>query len=246
MGDELGRLLREVDRKKMELAERPDPAPEALEAYEERFLFESVYYNNTMEGNQLSLDEIKEALLNDVVIANKPLSDHIAIVGYRDAMRLAQVYVDSNRRITEHEIKRLHAQMMIDKQDISGEYRSFNLTIQGHRPTSYEKVGQKMQKLAESKPPEYAHIIESAAFFHLRLEKIHPFADGNGRVGRLIINIMLEQAGLPPIIIYAEDRPAYYEALNAYDGLDGKPQTLPMQLLLAKLASRHLDELLEL
>ena len=246
MGDELGRLLREADRKKMELADRPDPAPEALEAYQERFLFESIFYNNTIEGNQLSLEDVQAVLQDDVVIAGKPLSDHIAIVGYQRAMQLADLYVNQGRRITEHEIKRLHATMLIDRPELSGEYRKHNLIIQGHRPTTYEKVGLKMQQLTESKPSEFAHPIESIAFFHLRLEKIHPFADGNGRVGRLIINLMLEQAGFPAIIILKTDRPAYHAALNAYDGLDGNPQVLPMQVLLAELVIRHLDELLAL
>jgi len=244
MGDELGRLLREVDRKKMELAERPEVAPNARDAYEERFLYESIFFNNTMEGNQLTAAEIRQVLTDDVVIAGKPLSDHIALVGYRDAMRLSDRYIQQQRRITEHEIRRLHACMLIDKQEMAGEYRTYNLMIQGHRPTSYEKVGLKMQQLTEAKPSEHAHPIESIAWFHLRLEKIHPFGDGNGRVGRLIINIMLEQAGFPAVIIRDTDRECYYEALNAYDGLDGNPQVLPMQLLLGQLVSRHLDELL--
>jgi Fic family protein len=246
MGEELGRLLREVDRKKMELAARPDPAPEAIDAYEERFLYESIYYNNTMEGNQLSAAEVEAVLKGDSVVAGKPLSDHMMIVGYRDAMALAQQYTMQRRHIGELEVCRLHARMLIDKPDIAGEYRGYNLMIKGHRPTSYEKVGLKMAQLVEARPPEYAHPVESTAFFHLRLEKIHPFGDGNGRVGRLIMNIMLEEAGLPPVVIRVEDRPAYYAALNAYDGLDGNRQVLPMQLLLAELASRELDALLAL
>ncbi|MDR2957253.1 MAG: Fic family protein [Coriobacteriales bacterium] len=243
MGDELGRLLREVDRKKMEMTERPDPAPEAQEAYEERFLFESVYFNNTMEGNQLTYEEVEAVLKNDLVIAGKPLSDHMSLVGYRDAMQLAQQYVIQNRRIGEHELLRLHSRILIDKPEIAGEYRLYNLMIKGHRPTSYEKIGTKMHQLVEKRAPEYAHPVESAAYFHLRLEKIHPFGDGNGRVGRLIINIMLEQAGLPPVIIREGDRQEYYEALNAYDGLDGNRQVLPMQLHLAGLVIRHIDEI---
>jgi hypothetical protein len=65
-------------------------------------------------------------------------------------------------------------------------------------------------------------------------------------VGRLIINAMLEEAGYPPIIVRIDDKPRYYEALNAYDGLDGNPQVAPMQLLLAELVGRELDALLAL
>jgi hypothetical protein len=57
---------------------------------------------------------------------------------------------------------------------------------------------------------------------------------------------MLEQLGYPAIIVMLDDKQAYYEALNAYDGLDGNPRVVPMQMLLAKLVVRHLDELLAL
>jgi len=246
MGEDLDLLLREADRKKAELAEKLELAPDALEADRERFLFASVYHNNAIEGNSLSAAEVQSVLTNDEVIAGKPLSDHLAVIGYRDAIKLGEYYAKQKRHISEHEIRNLHYRMLITNQDISGTYRTYNLMIHGHRPTSYEKVAYKMLQLAESRPPEHTHPIEAAAFFHLRLEKIHPFADGNGRVGRLIINIMLEQAGYPSVIVNLEDKPGYYAALNAYDGLDGNPQIKPMQLFLAELVNRQFDELLAL
>ncbi|MCL2137650.1 MAG: Fic family protein [Coriobacteriia bacterium] len=242
----LGRLLREVDRKKMELNEKPNPAPETLEAYLEQFFYESIYLNNNMEGNQLTASEVEYLLKNDTVISNKPFSDHMKIAGYRDALLLANQYVLQDRRIDEYEISRLHSRLLIDKPESAGDYRDYNLMIKGHRPTSYEKVAAKMAELTEARPSETSHPIESTAFFHLRFEKIHPFGDGNGRIGRLIINIMLEQAGLPAVIIRMDDRPLYYAALNAYDGLDGNRQVLPMQVLLAELVNRELDTLLAL
>jgi Fic family protein len=246
MSELLGQLLREVDRKKMELEAKPTPAVEVIEAYEEQFLYQSVYFNNTLEGNQLTSDEVIRVLSNDQVVADKPLSDHMMLVGYRDAMSLAQQYVTQNRRIDEYEVCRLHARLLIDKPDIAGDYRDYNLMIKGHRPTAHEKISTKMAELSAARPPEHAHPIESTSYYHLRLEKIHPFGDGNGRVGRLIINIMLEQAGFPAIIIRETDRPEYHAALNAYDGLDGSRQVLPMHILLATLVNRELDTLLAL
>ena len=246
MSDELDALLREVDKKKAELGLKPQMAPDAEDAYRERFLFDSIYQSNAIEGNKLTRDEVEGVLLNNQVIAGKSLSDHVAVLGYRDALRLGRRYVCDNTHIGEHEIKKLHYKMLIDQQDVSGEYRHYNLMIHGHRPTSYQKVPLKMQELAESKPSGRCHPIEDIAFFHLRLEKIHPFGDGNGRVGRLIINIMLEQQGYPAIIITLDDRAEYFAALNAYDGLDGNPSVMPMRILLAKLVLRHLDALLAL
>ncbi|MDR0347535.1 MAG: Fic family protein [Coriobacteriales bacterium] len=246
MSDELDVLLREVDRKKAEFGLRPPLAPDADEAYQERFLFDSIYHSNAIEGNSLTRDEVERVLTANAVVEGKTLSDHVAVLGYRDATLLGQRYVREKTRITEHEIKNLHHRMLIDQQAVGGEYRNYNLMIHGHRPTSYEKVPYKMLQLCDARPSEDRHPIESIAFFHLRLEKIHPFGDGNGRVGRVIINIMLEQLGYPAVIVRVDDRQAYYEALNAYDGLDGNPRVQPMQLFLTRLVSRHLDELLAL
>jgi len=60
-------------------------------------------------------------------------------------------------------------------------------------------------------------ILKAAAYFHLRFEYIHPFADGNGRVGRILLNYFLMTRGQPPIIVYDDDKAAYYAALEAYD-----------------------------
>jgi Fic family protein len=246
VSDELDVLLREVDRKKAEFGVNPPLAPEVEEACQERFLYDSIYHSNAIEGNELTREEVERVLTANEVIAGKPLSDHVAVLGYRDATLLGQRYVRENTRITEHEVKRLHYTMLIDQQTVGGEYRNYNLMIHGHRPTSYEKVPYKMLQLCDARPSEDKHPIESIAFFHLRLEKIHPFGDGNGRVGRVIINVMLEQLGYPAVIVTLDDKQAYYRALNAYDGLDGNPQVEPMQILLAKLVNHRLDELLSL
>jgi Fic family protein len=246
VSDELDVLLREVDRKKAELGLKQPLAPDAAEAYQERFLYDSIYHSNAIEGNSLTREEVERILTSNEVVGGKSLSDHVSVLGYRDAVRLGQRYARENTRITEHEIKRLHYTMLIDQQEVGGEYRNYNLMIHEHRPTSYEKVPYKMLQLCDSRPSEDRHPIESIAFFHLRLEKIHPFGDGNGRVGRVIINVMLEQLGYPPIIVTLDDKQAYYEALSAYDGLDGNPRVEPMQLFLTQLVGRTLDELLAL
>jgi Fic family protein len=246
VSNELDVLLREVDKKKAELGLKAPLAPDAEEAYQERFLFDSIYASNAIEGNGLSREEVERVLVHNEVVAGRLFSDHVAVLGYRDAMRLGQRFARERTRITEHEIKRLHYRMLIDHQEVSGEYRTYNLMIHGHRPTSYEKVSYKMLQLCDARPSEDRHPIESIAFFHLRLEKIHPFGDGNGRVGRIIINSMLEQHGYPPVIVTLDDKQRYYEALNAYDGLDGNPRVEPMQILLAQLVIRQLDALLAL
>ncbi|MDR0501516.1 MAG: Fic family protein [Coriobacteriales bacterium] len=245
MSEELEILIRKADKLKAELASKTI-APDALDAYQERFLYENIYNSAAIEGNSLTLDEVKEILSNNVVIPGKSLSDHLGVVGLRDASLQARKYLDAGTRITEHEIRKLHYMALIDQQALSGEYRSYNVMIRGHRPTSYEKIPYKMLQLVESKPSEDKHPIESIAFFHLRLEKIHPFGDGNGRVGRLLINLMLEEAGFPGVIFNADIKQRYYEALEDYDGLRGNPRVTSMQILLAELVVAELETLLAL
>jgi Fic family protein len=246
VSEELDVLLREIDKKKAALNMNPPLAPDVESAYQERFLYDNIYHNNAIEGNQLTREEVELVLKDNQVIPGKSFRDHVAVLGYLDALILAQRYGCDGVRITEHELRKLHRTMLIDQQLVSGEYRNYNLMIHGHRPTSYEKVPYKMTQLVEARPSDLRHPIENIAFFHLRLEKIHPFGDGNGRVGRLIMNALLEEAGYPAVIVRVEDKTRYYEALNAYDGLDGNPQVEPMQLFLAELVCRQLDEQLAL
>lgn len=246
MSEELDVLIREADKKKAQLTQK-SIAPEVYDAYKERFFYADVYNSLAIEGNQLSLEEIKSVLAENVVIPGKSLNDHLDVVGYRDAIIQSQEYVDYNIRLTEHEIKKLHYQMLISHQQLSGLYRTYNMMINGHRPTSYEKISYKMLQLTERhKTVEHEHPIEEAAFFHLRFEKIHPFGDGCGRVGRIIINTMLAQNEYPAVIFDVTEKERYYAALEAYDGLKGNPQIEPMQIYLAELVIRQLDELLAL
>jgi Fic family protein len=246
MSEELDVLIREADRKKAQLAQKP-LASDVVDAYQERFLFTDIYNSLAIEGNELNREEIEDILTNDVVISGKPLSDHMGAVGYRDAILQSREYVSGKVRITEHEIRKLHYKLLIAQQQLSGEYRNYNMMIRGHRPTSYEKVPYKMVQLASRiDGSEDEHPLEVIAFFHLRLEKIHPFGDGNGRVGRVIVNTMLAQHEYPQVIFEARERERYYQALEAYDGLQGNPQVEPMQVYLAELVIRQLDELLAL
>jgi Fic family protein len=247
MSEELDLLIREADKKKVQLAQKEPLAPQDADAYQERFLFDSIYHSLAIEGNELKRDEVERVLTNNEVVAGRSLTDHLSVVGYRDASIQSREYVRNNTRITEHEIKKLHYKLLIDQQAVSGEYRTYNVMIRGHRPTAYEKVPYKMVQLVDNIGTfEDEHPIEAAAFFHLRLEKIHPFGDGNGRVGRLLLNTMLEQAGYPAVLFDVAQKQQYYEALEAYDGLNGNPQVEPMQIFLAKLVIAQLDTLLAL
>ena len=98
-----------------------------------------------------------------------------------------------------------------------------------------------MQKHAERK--KSMHLLECFALFHLEFEGIHPFVDGNGRTGRLILNLELMQNGYPPINNKFNDRTKYYEAFDAYYRNNNAG---PMTEMIAKYVEQRLDEYLSI
>jgi len=109
--------------------------------------------------------------------------------------------------------------VLMDRPEDRGVYRRIPVRIMGayHVPPDPVLVPEQMERLvAEFEGNKKLHPIERAALFHLKFEGIHPFVDGNGRTGRLILNLMLMQAGYPPINVEYSDRKRYYEAFDAY------------------------------
>lgn len=77
-----------------------------------------------------------------------------------------------------------------------------------------DEMAELLEELRDVAPEK---VLTAAAYFHAKFENIHPFADGNGRTGRLAMNYLLVLNGHPPIVIHEEDRKGYYEALEAWD-----------------------------
>lgn len=115
-------------------------------------------------------------------------------------------------------IKQIHTLVLMDRPGDRGVYRRISVKIMGayHTPPEPVVVPEQMEKLVKEFSKKKLHPIESAALFHLKFEGIHPFVDGNGRTGRLILNLFLMQNGYPPINVKFADRKRYYEAFDSY------------------------------
>lgn len=102
-----------------------------------------------------------------------------------------------------------------------GEYKKGDyVTGRNETGAPAEDVSDEIRELLEDLsdiPPEPEKILTAAAFFHAKFENIHPFADGNGRTGRLAMNYLLAAHNHPPLVIHQADRKAYFEALEAWD-----------------------------
>ncbi len=108
-----------------------------------------------------------------------------------------------------------HLQIFKDtKPDIAGSFRSYPVRVGLYVAPSYEKIGNMMNQLTAFANGSKLNPVEVAARAHYMFEKIHPFGDGNGRIGRLLMNYILWRNGYPMLIIEYTKRKSYYKALE--------------------------------
>ncbi len=232
----------EVDALKAELDKRRPLTQGELQRLRDEFLVEYTYNSNAIEGNTLTLQETA-LVLEGITIDQKPLKDHLEAVGHRDAFLYVQELVQNRVPFSESIIKQIHALVLMDRPEDRGIYRRIPVRIMGayHEPPDPILVQEQMEKLvAEFERNKKMHPVERAALFHLKFEGIHPFVDGNGRTGRLILNLMLMQAGYPPINVKYSDRKRYYDAFDAY--YRNSDATVMYSILLAVLG-KELDRI---
>ena len=210
---------------------RPLPAS-AVEKLRQQFELEMTYNSNAIEGNSLTLKETYLVLSEGITIKGKPLKDHLEAKDQHEALEFLHDLVSPDRKstISEHLIRNLH-QIVMQKTDaeFAGKYRVSNVFIGGadHTPPDALQVPMEMEKLINwfIKERKRLHPIELSALLHHKFVYIHPFFDGNGRTARLIMNLILMQAGYPLAVILKNDRKKYYRVLALADKRDIDPMT---------------------
>ncbi|MBC6679278.1 Fic family protein [Zhenpiania hominis] len=235
-------LLEMIDRKKTELDTRRPLTEGEIARLTEEFVVEFTYNSNAIEGNTLTLRET-DMVLRGLTIDQKPLKDHMEAVGHKDAFYFVRDQVKEQAPLSERVIKQIHYLVLADKEEDRGVYRRVPVRIMGakHEPVQPYLIQPKMEQLLEAYKNSTEHIIPRLAQFHIEFEGIHPFIDGNGRTGRLLVNLELMKAGYPPIDIKFTDRIAYY---NAFDEYYGKHNLGVMEKLFAGYVSEKLDRYL--
>ena len=180
---------------------------------------ENVYNSNAIENSTLTLEETEKILLEQT------LSRNVSLREVFEAKNLARVIEYMRKKVKESELGKdlivLVHQMLIGGIDdaIAGRFR---------REGEYVRVGayiapapEHVERMLETALLEYSsdlgtYFLDRIARFHLDFETIHPFCDGNGRIGRVIINFQLLQHGLPRIIIRNKEKDVYYRAFSDY------------------------------
>ncbi len=210
-------ILSQIDRKKKELDNRRPLTEGELERLNEEFIVEYTYNSNAIEGNTLTLRET-DLVLKGLTIDKRPLKDHMEAVGHKEAFEFVIELVKDNVTISERIIKQIHYLVLADKKEDRGVYRRIPVHIMGayHEPVQPYLIEPKMEQLLHDFAENNEHIVTKLARFHIEFEGIHPFIDGNGRTGRLLVNLELMKAGYPPIDIKFTDRIAYYDAFDEY------------------------------
>jgi len=232
-------LLSQIDRKKKELDGKRPLTEGELARLNEEFTVEYTYNSNAIEGNTLTLRET-DLVLRGLTIDQKPLKDHMEAVGHKEAFDFVTELVKEKCEINERVIKQIHYLVLADKKDDRGVYRRLPVRIMGaaHEPVQPYLIVPKMEELLRNYLASEEHIVTKLVRFHIEFEGIHPFIDGNGRTGRLLVNLELMKAGYPPIDIKFTDRIAYY---NAFDEYYVKHNLKAMESLFAKYINERLD-----
>lgn len=225
-------------------ARRPLPQDQAQAEYE-KLRLEWTYHSNAIEGNSLTLGETAFYLREGLTSEGKPFVDYLEAKNHAEAIDWLHDRARAKKPITESFIKDLNALLhkgiterpargangaLYMRKITPGAYKrepNHVLTLAGeiHYYADPLQVPGEMEKLVRTIADEEGsmHPVELSVHAHYEISRIHPFDDCNGRVARLLLNLLLMRAGYPPIVIKNEERREYLEALSAADGGNREP-----------------------
>ena len=242
---DLSRALDRLDALQAELDALRPLTEEQVGRAMQRLRLEWTYHSNAIEGNSLTYGETRALLMEGVTAHGKPLKDHLDIERHRDVVLYIEELVGSSEPLRVDFVKEIHHRLMGDEYEIEVELpdgRRERRTRKGggykERPNNVRtptgeihyyvdplevpgRVAELVEWLSSDEAGEM-HPVARAALFHHRFVEIHPFPDGNGRVSRVLMNVLLMRDDYIPAVIRQENRPSYYGALAAADA--GDPQ----------------------
>lgn len=179
-------------------------------------------------------------VLRGLTIDQKPLKDHMEAVGHKEAFDFVRELVQNQVPMSQRVIQQIHYLVLADKKDDRGVYRRVPVRIMGaqHEPVQPDLIQPRMEQLVATFAESAGHIVTRLARFHIEFEGSHPFIDGNGRTGHLLVNLELMKTGYPPIDIEFTDRLAYDHAFDEYHA---KHSLSAMEKLFARYINERLD-----
>src|SRR3989338_2715057 len=181
----------------------------------DQFILKLTYHSNSIECSTLTEPDTAAILFDNVALPNKNLIEQLEAKNHQTALNYLFDHTAKKEKINEDLVLKLHSILMNGVRPDAGVYRDHAVRITGvNLPTanyaSVPKLTSEIMTLAALKTKD---IIALSASVHSKFEQIHPFSDGNGRVGRLLMNAMLLSANLAPAIIRNEQKQLYYTYL---------------------------------
>ena len=181
------------------------------------FLLEMTYHTNSIEGSTFNEPEVRAVLFDDVTIPNKTVLEHQEVKNHQGALAFVMRWIrDEDGNITELFIKRIHEILMNSILHNAGQYRTHNVRIAGANVATSNplKINKHMGELIKELNNPTKDIVTHIAQTHAKFERIHPFSNGNGRVGRLLMLTTAFKNNLAPVLVKKEKKTAYYNYLQ--------------------------------
>ena len=203
-----------------------------------RFAIQFIFESNAIEGSRLSAKEVESIVKKKYI---KKTIDRKEIIEVQNAIRAFELIEKTDFKLNQRSIIELH-KIVTFGLNIDQGYKKTKIIVNNKETVPHGEVRSAMAKLfswLKAEQKEKRHPLFIAADFHSRFEYIHPFADGNGRVGRLIFNWMLIKSGYGVILFKNRNRQSYFEALNQAD--EGRSNKLYRQC--AKVYKRTINDL---
>lgn len=213
------RLSERIRRKKAELdTYRPLPR-DTIRRLNEDLKILLTYHSNAIEGNSLSLHETQMVIDYGITVHGHPLREYLEATNHAHAYQYVTSLIERREAITRDTILTLHQLVMEQILETKGQFRKTPVYIRGSNmmpppARDVERLMHEWLAWIESEEERYEPVTR-AAIAHHGFEAVHPFEDGNGRVGRLLLNLMLMRDGYPPALLLHDWRVRYIQALNS-------------------------------
>jgi Fic family protein len=177
------------------------------------------YHTNTIEGSTMTLSDVADVLFNHKVLSNRTAIEQAEARNHQATLLwlLDEIAENSKELLINTElIKTIHLRLMNGLISDAGQYRQHSVRIQGASVplANWQSIASRIESLSKDLNAKSTDIIATLAETHAKFEQIHPFSDGNGRTGRLIMLIQALKVGLLPPVVVKERKYAYYKYLQ--------------------------------
>ena len=234
------RLRTQVTELRERLGGLPSPAEAESAEIWRGIWYEEAHHSTALEGNTLAIKQVERLLAEGRTVGNKQLHEYLEVRGYADAADWVYRQAINPTGLSHHgktlttaEVREIHRIAMTPAWDVAphpdatdseapGNFRTHDVHPfpGGMRPVTWPLIAAELTAWVDDvNELDAAHLLFPLALgdLHARFERIHPFLDGNGRTGRLVLNLILVRLGYPPVVIHKRDRDRYLRALRRAD-----------------------------